>query len=59
MLSFCTTMHTCSESVIKWVVISTATLHIQTGRLALLLFHTHPHRVVLPWNQDKNLLGET
>lgn len=47
MLSFYTTIHICSESVIKWVAWSTAALHIQISKLALLLFHMHPDRFAL------------
>lgn len=52
-------MHICSKSVIKWVVSSTAALHIQTGRLALLLlFYMHPQGLSCPRLRTKTCWGK-
>lgn len=53
MLRFHTTMQTCPKSARKGVLSSTAALHIQRGRLTLLLL-SH-----MPWSQYEILLGET
>lgn len=59
-LSFYSAMHTSSKGLIKWVAISTASIHIQTNRLALLLLsHARYCKVVLPWNCRKICWGTT